>query len=103
MVRGEWKFFTVGGGVWRYNLVGYLDVWIFGWIFWTFLYQLARVGGGIFWMVVGKWRGILCVSGSCSWVWVRWVVVIFWVDRGRWTFFMGKWGWVTIVSYASFN
>ena len=28
MVRGEWKFFTVGGGVWRYNLVGYLDIWL---------------------------------------------------------------------------
>ena len=54
-------------------------------------------------MVGGKWRGILCVSVSCSWVGVGRVGVIFWVDRGRWTFFMGKWGWVTIVSYASFN
>ena len=54
-------------------------------------------------MVGGKWRGIFCVSGSCSWVGVGRVVVIFWVDRGRWTFVMGKWGWVKIVSYTSFN
>ena len=29
--------------------------------------------------------------------WVGWVGMcggIFWVSRGRWTFFMGEWGWV---------
>ena len=66
----------VGGGVWRYILVGWVWVDIF--------YGLARMVGGIFWVIGARWRYILCewtifIGG---WEWVE-------VYLGRWIFFMG--------------
>ena len=49
------------------------------------------MGGGIFWMVGGKWKYFLCdwilLMGRWGRVWGN-----FWVHRGGWTFFMGEWG-----------
>ena len=41
-ILGEWRFFMLCGGVWRYILVGCGCVNIF--------YRQARVNGGIFWV-----------------------------------------------------
>ena len=47
----------------------------FGWGWVDIFCGLARMGGGIFWVVEGKWKYIL----------------------HEWTFFEGKWGWVVLV------
>lgn len=77
----------VEAGVCTYILVGWGQVNIF--------YELAWVGGGIFWMVGGKWKYFLCdwilLMGRWGRVWGN-----FWVHRGGWTFFMGEWGQVEV-------
>ena len=54
--------FCVVGGRWRVFMIGECVRSIF-WLDgagWTFSYGLARMGGGIFWVVGVKWRYILC-------------------------------------------
>ena len=67
----------------------FFSLWQWNWV--EIFYRFARKGGGIFWVVGGMWRDILC---DIFHGWVGLVGGMSWVDGVGWIFLIDGWVWV---------